>query len=233
METARPEPEIEQEKDPVQEKIASMEAKLQKYEEQNRMLNENILKMATAQQVQPNPINDVPEIKLPEKIPDPIDDPTAYSEYIDLKQEKRLREVQTKMEQKYQEKLQAQEDQTKYERLKLRFQEKYPELAKKNFDFVEHVAVKKIKEAAANRLDVNQYVYGNLDKFIDEVAHSANDQLGLGELSEDGRTQGLSAGGTSVKPKPKPKSKEKGFNEQFKEIRNATPGIWNPNYPVT
>ncbi len=205
--------------DPVQDQLKEMRAELDEQRKENSRLNGQLLQVISrpAEQAQVPIVED-------EKLPDLLEDPEGYAATLE-------RNLERKMEKKSQA-TQAQTDQaTRYNNLTNRFQIKEPELAKENWDVVEFIVTKKVREAQANGQNVDAMVFSNQDKFIEEVAMDVRAMIGGKPEDDDvSATQGLpSASGITKRSKKKVTEKApKSMAESLKEIRRLTPGFHNP-----
>lgn len=210
----------EVEVDPAQEKIKELEERLNKKEEEFSNLNNQMLQVMSRppEQVQTQ------QEEQDEKLPDLLEDPEGYAATLQ-------RNLEKKLERKNQAVEQQQNQNARYATLTNRFQTLEPELSKENWDVVEFIVTKKVREAQANGINVEALVFANQDNFIKDVAADVKAMVGGRPNEEDDSgTQGLpSAGGISKRTKPAKKQKApKTFAESFKEVRRSTPGFHNP-----
>jgi len=205
--------------DPVQDQLKEMQAKLDKQAEENSRLNTQLLQTLSRPAEQ-----SAPQAEQDEKLPDLLEDPEGYAATLE-------RNIEKKMERKSQV-TKAQTDQAaRYTNLTNRFQLKEPELAKENWDVVEFIVTKKVKEAQSNGVSVDAMIFSNQDQFIADVARDVKAMVGGKPDDEDtSSTTGLpSAGGISKRGKSVRKEKApKSMAESMREIRRLTPGFHNP-----
>ncbi len=210
---------IEDTVDPVQDQLKEMRAELDEQRKENSRLNGQLLQVISrpAEQPQEPPLAD-------EKLPDLLEDPEGYAATLE-------RNIERKMEGKNKIAQQQNNQNARYDKLTTRFQLKEPDLAKENWDVVEFIVTKKVREAQANNISVDALVFADQDKFIEDVARDVKAMVGAKpEDEDDSDTQGLpSAGGISKRSRKKSTEKApKSFAQSLKEIRSLTPGFHNP-----
>lgn len=203
---------------PDQAKIKDLEGQIAEQGKKMEKQNDDFMKMlssrpAPAQHVvQPTPLP--PEEA---KMPDVLEDPEGYADFIDnratKKAEKIVNDRTTQLETKYQE-------DKKYERVFARFKTIDSDVATKNADLVEFIAIKKVKAAAAQGLDVNTFIFGDEERFAQDVINEAKQQLGIVADDDNDRTAGLTTTQTLSTPTAKkPGEQVKGFMDSMKELR--------------
>ena len=201
-----------------QNEIKELKARLDKRDEEYSRLNSQLLQMVSKPAQVPRPE------EVEEKLPDLLEDPEGYAATLE-------RNLEKKMNKKSEISRLHTDQAAKYASLTNRFQVKEPQLAKENWDVVEFIVTKKVKEAQMNGQSIDALVFADQDRFIEDVARDVKAMVqGKPEDEDTSATEGLpSAGGITKRSKTVKKGKEpKTFSESLKEIRRLTPGYYNP-----
>lgn len=188
-------------------------------EDQNRRFekqNEDFMR-ALSTRPQPQVVQQQAPAPAPveEEIPDVLEDPKAYAEYV---QDKAMRNAQAYVN-KETSGLKAKYDEDRnYQRVYEKFKSIDPKIATENADLVEFIAVKKVKAAVAQGIDVNVAVFGNEQQFAQDVMDEVKRQLGVSSPPVD-RTDGLSPDNRMPSPAPAPAESKTGFVDSMKSLR--------------
>lgn len=216
--------------DDVKTELATVKAELATQREANSQLNNQLLQFMSSQQSTVVPQSTIAEPAPEIEYPDPIEDPKGYAKTV---QQEATRAAKAEVATVKAEVLHKTDTDKRYNDLWRDFGDAEPELVKKHAKLVEFIVTEKVRNAAANKIDVNMLLFADSKKFIAEVARDVKSMLGTNEdeLSEDMEdTKGLpSAGGISRKTKSGKKEKgPKSMMDSFAEIRKLTPGFYNP-----
>ena len=198
--------------------VAELKAQIASQDEKFQKQNDDFMKMLAARPQTPQQIVNNPAPAPQEQpIPDVLEDPDGFARAVTEKAQRDAQRIVTEQTQQLTNKY---AEDKKYERVYGKFKQIDAKVATDNAELVEFIAVKKVKAAAAQGIDVNSYIFADEDRFAKEVMDEAKQQLGLTKIDDNDRTAGLVTENKLPTQQSAPKKDEgQGFMDSMKQLR--------------
>lgn len=158
-------------------KIAELMTKLAAMEEKMNATAQANLQLMTQPVVDP-----VPQRRaVPDKAPDPVDNPDQYAQYV---QQKTQADIDYQREVNNWQNRQAAQGAARLQNLWQQFGTSYPDYVE-NEERVEIAATRVLAKAQAAGYDTQKYMYGNTNAFMAEVAKTMDNLFGKPDADDD------------------------------------------------